>query len=196
MALDATIWLDLICPFCRLADATYSKLEAEGALRLHLRPFEIHRETPKEGLDLAKVMGPRRDALWREIGWIADEVGVRMVQPDRLANSRLALEALEMARAAKGEAGAAAFAAAAFRAYFEEGRDLGDEAVLRAVATETGLPREAQDRCFLGRAVDAARREAEDRLVTAVPVAFVGDFPLAGYQPYARVKQAMQRAQR
>jgi predicted DsbA family dithiol-disulfide isomerase len=200
VATDATSFLDLICPFCRLADAVLERLEQEGLVRVEVRPFEIHPETPRGGLPLAALLGKRREALWREIGWLAEETGVRMSAPERLPQSRLALEALEMARAAQGEEGAVRFARRAFRAYFEEGRDLGDEAVLRALATEMGLPRDLQDRCFLvrgfGGAVDAARREGESRLVTAVPVTFIGGAPLAGYQPAARIRQAIERMRR
>ena len=197
---DATIWLDAICPFCYLAEAPLARLEAEGALRVRVRPFEIHPETPRGGVAIREVAGPRADALFREIAWTAEEAGVEFTRPERLPSSRLALEGIEMARAAKGEAGAAAFARGAFRAYFREGLDIGDEAVLRGIAVGVGVSRDLQDRFFIARgfsgAVDAARRDAEDRLVSAVPAIFVGEYPLLGYQPYERLKQVIERMRR
>lgn len=198
MAVPATIFVDLICPFCYLALAALARLEAEGGVRVRVVPFEIHPETPRGGRPLAEVAGRRADRIFREIGWLANEAGVTVVKPERLPSSRLALEGVEAARAAKGEAGAAAFAWRALRAYFAEGADIGEEATLRAIATEVGVPKETQEKWLLvrafGRAVDAGRREAEEKLVTAVPATFLGAFPLLGLQPYERLKQVAARA--
>ncbi len=195
----ATITIDLVCPFCWLLERTLARLQAEGALGpIRVRPFELRPETPRGGVPLEAVLGRRADAIFREVRWIGEELGVAPARPDRLPSSRLALEGIEMARAARGDEGALAFARLAFRAYFEEGRDIGDEGVLRALAAEAGVPREAQDRCFLGRAwrgaVDLARREAEDLMIGAVPHLDVGGIGLAGWHPPARVRQAIERA--
>jgi predicted DsbA family dithiol-disulfide isomerase len=200
MAVLATIWLDLVCPYCFLAERALARLEAEGEVSVRVRPFEARPETPREGIALEAVLGKRGDAVFRELRWLGEEAGVAISRPERLPNSRLALEAVEMARAERGERAAADFARRAFRAYFEEGRDLGDEAILRALASELGIPRAAQDRLFFGRAfrgaLDHARREAERRMIGAVPAIELCGVPLMGYQPYARLKQAVERAKR
>ena len=201
MRVPTTLYADLICPFCYLAAFPFGRLRAEGLIDLRVRPFEIHPETPREGIDLEALDGKAKakvDEVWRSLQWLAGEAGVEIRRPSRLPQSRLALEALEMARAAKGDAGAVDFMGRAFGAYFREGADLADEALLRGIADQVGVPRPLQEKCFLGRAfgpsVDAARREAEDAMVTAVPGGVVGGFPVVGYQAYPQLKKLVERA--
>ncbi|HVY61695.1 MAG TPA: DsbA family protein [Planctomycetota bacterium] len=200
MAVRATLWADVICPFCYLAAAPFGRLRAEGAIDLVVRPFEIHPETPREGVPLERFGKAKLDDVFRSVQWMAGEAGLDVRRPEKLPNSRRALEGMEMARAAKGEAAAVEFAGRVMGAYFKDGADVGDEATLRAIADAMKIDRGAQDRCFLNRgfagALAEARRGAEDALVTAVPAASVGGFPVVGYQPYAQLKKLVERAAR
>lgn len=200
MPVPTTFYADLICPFCYLAAAPLGRLEAERAIDLRFQPFEIHAGTPKDGVPLESFGGAKVDALYREVGWLASDAGISLIRPERLPNTRLALEAVEMARAAKGEAGAVDFAGRALGAYFKEGQDIGREETLRGLASAMVIDGDLQDKCFYGRkfgpAVDAARDAAHDALVTAVPAAIVGGFPVLGYQPYAQLKKLVERAGR
>jgi predicted DsbA family dithiol-disulfide isomerase len=80
------------------------------------------------------------------------------------------------------ESGSGAFEAlneALFRAYFSEGKNIGDEAVLRRIAKESGVPGETVDRAWsdprfeegLKRQHDVASRIG----VTAVPTFILGN---------------------
>lgn len=193
-----TLHIDLVCPFCYVAAAPYGRLFADGAIDLALSPFEIHPGTPAAGVPLASFGKAKVDAVYREVKWVAGEVGLTIAAPERLPNSRLALEALLAARAALGNAGAVEFAAKAFQAYFRDGLDLGKEEVLRACLQAAGIGRGAQDECLFGRkqgpAVDEARRQAEDALVTAVPAASVAGFPVIGFRPYKEIRTLVDRA--
>jgi predicted DsbA family dithiol-disulfide isomerase len=196
---QVTFFADLVCPFCFVAAAPYGRLRADGEIDLRVVPFEIHPETPREGVPLASFGAPKVEALYREVRWMGQAQGVdRIAVPERLPNTRLALEALEAARASGGDARALDFAGRAFAAYFQEGRDLGSEDVLRDLLARCGVARDAQDACLYGRkqgpAVDAARREAEDALVTAVPAARVGEFPVVGARPYNELRRLVERA--
>ncbi len=86
----------------------------------------------------------------------AQEFGLPYRRSDRLSNSRLAIEAAEFAR----DAGRFdAFSRAVFRAYFGEGRDIGDAGVLRELAADVTLDPDAlQEALTEGRY--AGRREA------------------------------------
>ncbi len=200
MPVPTTFHADLVCPFCYLAAASLGRLRAEGAIELTFRPFEIHPETPREGVPLASFGDAKIEALYREVGWLASDAGVRISKPATLPSSRLALEAVEMARAARGETGAVEMAGRVMSAYFADGEDIGSEDVLRRIAGEMGIGRDLQDKCFMGRkfgpAIDAAREAAHAALVTAVPATFVGGFPVLGYQPYAQLKKLVERAGR
>lgn len=195
-----TFWTDVVCPFCYLAAAPLGRLAREGAIGLRVRPFEIHPETPPEGVPLERFGRDKVDRLYREVAWMAGDAGLTLLKPARLPRSRLALEAVEMARASLGEAAAAELAGRAMGAYFKDGLDLGQESVLRGLAKAVGIDRDTQDKGFLARAfgpaVDAARRDAEDALVQAVPAMDIGGIPALGYQPYAALQKLVERAAR
>jgi predicted DsbA family dithiol-disulfide isomerase len=196
----ATFWGDVICPFCYLAAAPLGRLRAEGAVEVRFRPFEIHPETPRAGVPLEAFGKAKIDALYRELSWLATDAGLPLLRPARLPSSRLALEAVEMARAAKGEAGALEYAGRALGACFKEGLDVGDEATLRGIASAMGIGRDWQDKAFLARAfgpaVDAARAQAHDQMVTAVPATLVNGHPLVGYKRYDELKRVLERVNR
>jgi predicted DsbA family dithiol-disulfide isomerase len=203
MPLVATLFLDVVCPYCALTLAALERVAGSEGLAIVARPFETHPETPPEGVDLGKTKNPRREDAFRSIAWMGDDLGVTLREPERLPNSRRALEGIEAARAAggKGSAGdarALAFARAAIKAFFAEGRDLGDESTLRALGSAAGLDRDVLDRWLLGRVfsknVDAARRDAEDRLVTAVPAGDVGGLPFLGHQSLAQARALAAKA--
>ena len=200
MPVRVTFWTDVVCPFCYLAAAPLGRLAGEGAIELRVRPFEIHPETPREGIPLEKFGREKVDKLYREVAWMAGDAGLALLKPARLPQSRLALEAIEMARAARGEAAATDFAGRAMAAYFREGLDLGDEGVLRGIARAVGVERDPQDKCFLARgwkdAVDGARRDAEDAMVQAVPAMDVGGIPALGYQTYPELVNLVERAKK
>jgi len=197
MRVPTTFFADLVCPYCYVALAPLERLRDEGRIELRLRPFEVHPRLPREGVALSSFGRAAVDGAFREIGWIASEVGRAIVKPERVPNSRRALEAVEMARSVKGDDGALELARRAFAAYFAEGKDIGYEAVLRAIASAVGIPRALQDACFLaGRfsaAVDAARADGHDRMVSAVPATFLGDHPVAGYRPYGELRALVER---
>lgn len=124
-------------------------------------------------------------------------MGLVLRSPPLIANSRLALEASEFARAA-GQEAFDRFHRAVFRAYFEDGRNIGDPEVLVAIGEREGLDagglRAAlADRRYRG-AVDEGIQWAVDSGITSTPT-FIFDDRLAivGAQPYELFEQVMQR---
>lgn len=103
-------------------------------------PFELHPEVPPEGADK-----PFSDAEWpmmrvRMIG-LAERVGLPIDPPRRNANSRLALETMELVRSRAGDDAAATFHHAVSRAFFVEGANIADLDVIAAQAAAFDLPR-------------------------------------------------------
>ncbi len=101
-------------------------------------PFELHADTPPEGADK-----PFTDAQWpairaRLVG-LAQSVGLPIDPPRRNANSRLALETMELVRARKGDDAAAQFHHAVSRAFFAERANIAELAVIAAKAAEAGV---------------------------------------------------------
>jgi predicted DsbA family dithiol-disulfide isomerase len=140
--------------------------------------------------------------MLRYLAAFAARFSVSLSPPSRLANTRRAHAAAQRAR----ELGAVdAFRAAAFDAYWREGRGLESDADLAAIAERAGLGRElvaaASDPAVLER-VDAARREARHAGVTGIPT-FVfhaegadeaASVRVVGCQPYDALADAARRA--
>jgi len=114
------------------------QLREEFPLDVEWWPYELRPGTPPEGIPL-EVIARRGGYSSQYLAYVEDaasRAGIRMRRRTLLSNSRPSLEAAEFAR----EAGRFELLhRALFRAYFEEGEDIGDEAVLARLAGECGL---------------------------------------------------------
>jgi predicted DsbA family dithiol-disulfide isomerase len=126
-------WYDLICPFCYVGQDRSAILEQEGLQVVELG-FEIHPETPAGG----RFVGPREGALFDDLEQEAARAGLPLRWPDRVANSRRALSAVEWIRRAQPER-ANDFRRALFGAHFALGQDLADEAIILRHAEACGV---------------------------------------------------------
>lgn len=119
-----------------------------------------------------------------------------IVVGERLPNTRRALAVAELAR----ERGILDdFRDQAMNAYWQEGRDLEDDRVLRDVLERAGLDvaegLAAQDDAVYLARVDALREEATRAGVNGIPTMFFGDGPVVvGAQPRAQLVEAAERA--
>jgi predicted DsbA family dithiol-disulfide isomerase len=198
MALKLTMFSDFICPFCYIGFEVVRKLKPEFDLEIEWRGFQIHPEWPAEGMPASEYRSmdaASRRAVWERIESMAKAVGFWMKPPELLMNSRLALEAAEFAKdAGAGEA----FEERVYRAYFQEGQNIGDRGVLGALASEVGLSHDE-----LSHALDSKRYSmklknaalmANQRGVSGVPTFFVGQFPMVGAQDESVMRQLLTRA--
>ena len=179
---------DYVCPWCYIGLERIERLQREFPVDVTWRPFELHPETPRTGAQFQGLLGGRERArAYREnIQMLAQESGITLRQPAVIANSHLALEAAEFAR----ETGRfETYHRTLFRAYFEEGLDIGDAEVLCDLARRCGLSdqhlRHALGYGTYAEAVDRATAEARAGEVHGAPTyIFSGGFRLAGAQDY------------
>jgi len=146
---------DMVCPWCYLGKR---RLEAALARRpdlqadVHWLPFELNPVMPEGGLPRDEYLAPKLGGLeamhaaqqrLTALG-AAEGVEYRFDRVTRSPNTRAAHALSRMA----AEAGRAdELVEALFRAYFAEGRDIGDVPTLAAIAGEAGLDtREAEAR--------------------------------------------------
>ncbi|MBW3618575.1 MAG: DsbA family oxidoreductase [Proteobacteria bacterium] len=194
---EIDVWSDYVCPFCYLELPALERLEAERPVQVRWRAFELRPE-PQPTLD------PDGDYLHRvwnaSVYPMAADRGMALKLPPVQPRSRLALEAAEAARE-RGQYGP--MHRALFRAFFEEGRDLGDPAVLKEIAGEAGLDgaevaAELEAGRWTGRVL--ADQELARRLgVSGVPAMVLGQegapqrWLVSGAQPYAALREAVDR---
>jgi predicted DsbA family dithiol-disulfide isomerase len=142
-----------------------------GAPTLWL-PFELHPDTPPSGADK-----PFTDAQWPQVRerltQLAARVGVPIDPPRRNVNSRLALETGELVRRTAGDDASAAFHHALARAFFVDGENIADPAVVARQAAVFGVSAAAVDdawsRHLFAPAIRASMQAAAAAGVTGVP---------------------------
>jgi predicted DsbA family dithiol-disulfide isomerase len=188
------IFSDVVCPWCYIGTHRLSRaiaaVVAEGgdAPDIEMRPFQLDPAAPDFPSPVlesyAKRFGDRAPELLGRVTDVAraDGLDLRFDRALR-ANTRRAHLLLEHALAEAGPTAQWALSDLLFRAYFEEGADLGDSATLIGLAQSVGISGAegaiAEDQ---GR-LDAALRAASDRGVTAVPTFVVdGQWSIPGAQ--------------
>ena len=194
------VFTDYICPFCYVGIETLRAVAPElPPFTVEWKGFQIHPEYPASGVPLEERMrqyGPERyRAVWQSVLSLARDIGLEMSPPPLLTSSLVALETTEHAKERGREE---VFSRAVYRAYFQEGRNIGDPEVNLSLALEAGLdPQEVQlhlqHGTYAGR-IEAVRREAAQKGVSGVPTFLVGAAQIVGAQAARVFVQTITRA--
>ncbi len=201
---------DAICPWCwigkRHLEGALARLAEEGErFRVHWRPFQLNPDMPREGVERAAYRAAKFGSIERsreldaQVAAAGAAAGLefRFDRQRRTPNTVDAHRLVRRAGEAGGEARQDAVVEALFRAYFQEGRDIGDAAVLAEVASAAGLEGAA---ALLASGEGEAEVRAEDegfrRLgITGVPsFALSGHVLFSGAVPAERMAEAFRRA--
>jgi predicted DsbA family dithiol-disulfide isomerase len=161
---------DLVCPWCYIGKRRLEKaLASRPALEIEIswRPFQLNPDMPTDGMAreayLAAKFGGAGHA--HRIYQAVAEAGASVAIPfafDRIRRTPSTRDAHRLIRLAAREGRADALVEALFRAYFVEGRDLGERGTLADIAAEAGLERSAA-RVFLESTAGLDLVLAEDR---------------------------------
>jgi predicted DsbA family dithiol-disulfide isomerase len=148
--------------------------------------FEIHPETPPEGVPLAvRLPDVDWDGLYENLRRAGSQYKIIFGDVTMLSNSRLAMEASEFAR----EQGKYDFfSEKVFHAYFTEARDIGKQEVVMEAADAAGLDVEALQKALReGRYAQRLRESYEEGQrynITGVPAFIInGNYKIVGAQP-------------
>ncbi|MCR0983281.1 DsbA family oxidoreductase [Roseomonas populi] len=145
--------VDTVCPWCwvgkRRLDKAVAMLAADG-LRLarQWHPFQLNPDMPAGGMPRAEYRARKFGSMerGRQLDARLAAEGAKDGIPfdfERIERSPNSLDSHRLIRLAALEGGAPladAVAEAVFSAYFAEGRDIGDRAVLAAIGDAAGLP--------------------------------------------------------
>jgi len=180
---------DIVCPWCAIG--LYS-LEAAAAripgltLDLHFHPFELNPGMAPEGQDIEEHLAQKYGASPAALAGTRQAIRERGAElgfefragaRSRIYNTRDAHRLLHWADEAFGGAVQRGLKVAMLKAYFTEGRNVSDHAVLLDLATSAGLP-EAEARELLAgdryaEDVAAAEAEAHAQNIHAVPAIII-----------------------
>jgi len=136
-----------------------------------------------------------RKGAWERISTMATEIGLTMKPPSMLTNSHNALAATEYAiTSGKGEE----FEERVYRAYFEDGANIGDVEVLKTLGSDVGLDPAQIVEATASPKVQLRLKNnamvAHQHNVSGVPTFFIGNYPLVGAQSENTMRKILARA--
>ena len=194
MKLD--ILSDPVCPWCYIGKANLDRalaLRPDHPFEVEWHPFQLNPQMPSDGMDrrtyLEAKFGGRDEAarVYTRVAEAADAAGltIDLSAVDRTPNT---LDAHRLIHWAGLEGRQTAAVAGLFRAYFAEGRDIGDSAVLLELAEQIGLDRAVVERLLRSDAdadeIRARDAHARQRGVTGIPTFIIGNrHAVPGAQP-------------
>ncbi len=176
------------------------KLKRNYDIRVRFVQFPLHPETPAEGVSLDALFGGRADdearkARQARMKALMDAEGLPYGERTHSYNSRLAQE---LAKWAETQPGGEAIHDALFRAYFVQGRNIGDQAILIGIAQSIGLAARDAGRVLTERsfkdAVDEDWRVSREAGVTGVPTFAAAGYGIVGAQPYEELERLVSAA--
>lgn len=174
-----------------------AQLEQEYDLAVTWWPYELHPEIPPGGVAVESIVGGSRlSAQYRDyLKAYAAEADITLASKRNVSNSH---RALELAEFAKDRGRFQDVHERLFTAYFEDGLDIGDEAILAQIATSAGLdPRAWQEEATSGRyrdLVDRTTQLARERGYTSTPTIIFDDrFMIPGAQDMTVYRDVLRR---
>jgi predicted DsbA family dithiol-disulfide isomerase len=201
-AFSIDVYSDVVCPWCYLGKR---RLEAalcqrpDLAVVVRWRPFELNPTMPPAGADrteylMQKFGDPGRlQEAHRRLLELGREAGIRyrFEAIRRVPNTRAAHTLIVSSEERQG-----AVVDGLFRAYFEEGRDIGDVDVLAAIATAAGLDQGELAAVISSpsgiEAVTAQENEAARLGISGVPFFVLADrWAVSGAQEVATLVAAL-----
>jgi predicted DsbA family dithiol-disulfide isomerase len=169
-------------------------LKKEFDLAIEWLGFEIHPETPPEGMPLIKMF-PRADVdgMTRRLNNMGAPFGLTFRKIVNISNSRLSLEAGEFA---KEQGRFDEFHHAVFETYFAQGKDIGDMVVLEQIGNGSGLDiaalRSALETGKYRKQLDTGKEEAAGLGVTAAPTFIINNtYRIVGAQPIEAFRERL-----
>ncbi len=160
--------------------------------------FPLHPDTPAEGRSMEDLFAGRDydpEASYQRMKGLMDEEGLPYSRRTHTYNSRLAQE---LGAWAETQPGGEAIHDALYRAYFVDGKNIGDVDVLLAIVEAVGLSvdeaRQVLEQRTFEQTVDADWAKSRDYGVTGVPTFVAGGYGVVGAQPYEALEALVREA--
>ena len=190
------IFSDPVCPWCHVGKANLDRALADHPdhpFVIQWHPFQLNPDMPPDGVPKrayleTKFGGKDRvDAIHERLREVARAAGVAL-DPDKPQRMPNTLNAHRLIHWAGIEGRQSEVVTRLMRAYWAEGRDIGDPETLAAIAGEAGMDAQATLRLLHSDADadDIAARDADARAkgVNAVPTFLIAQhYVVSGAQP-------------
>jgi predicted DsbA family dithiol-disulfide isomerase len=202
MMIRLDIFSDPVCPWCYIGKANLDRAleaHADHPFRIEWHPFQLNPDMPAEGVDkhdyLAAKFGEDRLVQMHLRLKEASRAAGAEIDPDTPRRIPNTLNAHRLIHWAGLEGRQTAVVSAIMRAYWREGRDIGNAAVLADVAAAAGMDRAVTARLLASDAdaddIRARDSDARAKGISAVPTFLIAQhYVVSGAQPpevWARV---------
>jgi predicted DsbA family dithiol-disulfide isomerase len=199
---------DVSCPWCVIGlkslETALQKLEGEVTADLHFQPFELNPQMGAEGQDIVEHIAQKYGSTAADIERNRENIRARGAElgfdfnMHRRARIYNTFDAHRLLHWADTEGKQEALKSALFSAYFTEGRNPSDHAVLLDVAQKVGLDAKRAAEILGSDEFAAEVREREkfyaDRGIQAVPTVIINDQHLIqGGQPADVFERALRQ---
>jgi predicted DsbA family dithiol-disulfide isomerase len=198
---------DTVCPWCFIGKRRIGRAMAmrpDVKFDLFWRPYRLDPTIPREGVDRRAYLkakfgdSPRSSAMGEAIRNEGASEGISFAF-DKIAKSPNTLNSHRLTRWSLSAGVQDAVVERLFQAYFIDGRDIGDTAVLAAVASEAGMDGELVSALLAGDAdLESVEREAglaNEMGITGVPTfIFDSKFMISGAREPELLVRVIDRA--
>ncbi|MEV0387254.1 DsbA family oxidoreductase [Nonomuraea sp. NPDC050643] len=181
------IFSDVVCPWCYIGHVRFGRAAERfrakgGTIEVTMRPFQLNPDAPVEGEPLLGALerkfGPDAGQMVRRVVDTAAAEGLTL-DYDHAVNTAT-LEAHRLIEVATRQGRGEEMAGRLFRAYFTEGRNVADPAVLAELAAEVGVRDTGEGAGEVGEQLARARALG----ISGVPLfLFEGKYAVSGAQP-------------
>jgi predicted DsbA family dithiol-disulfide isomerase len=208
MKVTIEVFSDVICPWCYIGKRRLEKamdlLGGDNDVEVLWKPFHLNPGMPLEGIE-RQVYRSEKFGSWERsleldarVAAFGASVGIAFAF-DRVARTPNTFDAHRLIHYAQTEGKQHALVESLFRAYFTEGRDIGDRQVLAELGAGAGLDRaEVEDLLSSDRGAGEVRLEEERgrRIgINGVPFFFIdGRVVLSGAHEPEIIVGAMEKA--
>jgi predicted DsbA family dithiol-disulfide isomerase len=206
-ALNIDVVSDVVCPWCYLGKKRLERAIAGQPgepIEVHWRPYQLDPSIPAQGLERRAYMinkfgnDGRIEAAHERLRALGAEEGIAF-DFDKIARAPNTLDAHRLIRWAFVAGAQDRIVDRLFKLYFEEGRDIGDRALLIETAAECGIDREVVAKLFADGSdeVRAEIAQAQSLGVTGVPFfIFAQRFGVPGAQSVDVLATAIDQARK
>jgi len=208
MVIDVDVVSDAICPWCyigkRRLEKAVASLGGRHEIRVRWKPYQLNPNLPPGGMDRKayrlKKFGSEETVRVLDLRVIeaARDEGLAFAL-DRIRTTPNTFDAHRLIWLSGTKGVQDAVVERLFRAFFMEGRNIGDRGVLVELGAEAGLAHD-EIRAFLEssqgtKEIHKEERQARDRGVEAVPTFTIGGrFVVSGAQPSRVFLEAFEAA--
>jgi predicted DsbA family dithiol-disulfide isomerase len=195
MMIRLDIFSDPVCPWCYIGKANLDRAleaHADHPFRIEWHPFQLNPDMPADGVDkhdyLAAKFGEDRLVQMHLRLKEASRAAGAEIDPDTPRRMPNSLDAHRLIHWAGLEGRQSAVVSSIMRAYWREGRDIGNAGVLADIAAAAGMDRAVAVRLLASDAdaddIRARDDDARAKGVSAVPTFLIAQqYVVSGAQP-------------